>query len=266
MNNVSLRSPFKQPVVWSVPGKPVEVVVSRSALGQLATKAAARNASSDVREFGGVLLGRIEQTGDIYRTYVEALEPLRIEYRFGNTFVLSSKDRGRLHRLLRKTGNAELTPVGWYRSHERRGLYLGARDLDLFQAEFPHPGAVVLLVRQEGDGRVVGGFFIREDTELQQHDTYLKFPISEPPAQTDEVPDEPLDDGQLSHRYPTWVLPVLSALAGFVLMISSYYAGREIAAYRYRQSHSRQVAPVTEQQRGALGRSLQAGAPQLEGK
>src|ERR1043166_9671954 len=191
MNNVSLRSPLGQSLVWSVPGKPVEGVVSRAALAQLPPKFA-RHSSANVREFGGVLLGRIEETGDTYRTYIEALEPLRIEHRFGNMFVLSSKDRSRLDRMLRKAGTGELTPVGWYRSHERRGLYLGARDFELFQAEFPHPGAVVLLVRQEDDGRVVGGFFIREGTELQQHDTYFKFPISGPPAQTNELPDEAL--------------------------------------------------------------------------
>jgi proteasome lid subunit RPN8/RPN11 len=243
MSNVYSLSPVGHWLLWSVLGKPVEVVVSRAAMSQFPAKFT-RHSASEVNEFGGILFGRIEQNGENYRTYVEALEPLKIEHSFGNTFVLSSKDRDRLRRTLRKRHAGELTPVGWYRSHERRGLYLAARDMELYQTEFPHAGAVVLLLRQEDHTGIVGGFFIREGAEVQQHDTYLKFLVGDRMPNDDTAPAYPLDDRQFGSHYPSWVLQIVSALAGFVLMVSGYYAGRALAAYQYHHSQSEQVAPV----------------------
>jgi hypothetical protein len=240
MSHSSIRGPAGRSFVWSVPGKQVEIDVSQAVLAQLPPKFA-RDSSAEVREFGGVLLGHIEQTGETYYAHIEALQPFEIEHRFDRAFALSPKDRTRLKRLLRKRWRKDLIPIGWYRSHERLGLYMDARDFDLFQSEFPHPGAVVLLVRQDAQAGTIGGFFIREGEDVQRHTTYKQFPIVAPPPEPHDAQRKVRTPPKELGPHRDWAA---STLAVVLLLMSFFYVGRAFAAFRYRQTHSAQTAPI----------------------
>jgi hypothetical protein len=152
------------------------------------------NTSSLAPEFGGLLLGRMEIDGPGLQTHVEAFEPFSIEYRYGPNFVLSRSDRRHLDQRLERLTRKGITPVGWCRSHERRGLYLDQRDLELCQLYFRHPSSAFLLVRRDESLGAQGGFFVWEGDDMRRHASYGEFSLDlerEPATPAAELPRAP---------------------------------------------------------------------------
>jgi hypothetical protein len=161
---------------WRPPDVPIGVDVSQAILGSLHTAVV-----SAPQELGGILLGTSSTDGQ-FVTRVQAFEPFEIEYRYGPTFTLSGHDYKRLQQRLKRLRRGRVKPVGLYRTHQRRGLYLDQRDFDLFRAEFRHPACVFLLASPDGASGVRGGLFVWEDDDVRRHATYQEFPIEAPPA------------------------------------------------------------------------------------
>jgi hypothetical protein len=164
------------PFVWSVAGSPVTVSLSQTVMRELAALLES-NTSSLAPEFGGLLLGRMEIDRPGLQTHVDAFEPFSIEYRYGPNFVLSRSDRRHLDQRLERLTRKGITPVGWCRSHERRGLYLDQRDLELCLLYFRHPASAFLLVRRDENQGAQGGFFVWEGDDMRRHASYGEFPL-----------------------------------------------------------------------------------------
>jgi len=161
----------------------------------LAIASAHRLQPERAEEIGGLLLGRIEYpTSSRPIIHIEKFDPIESEHRRGPSYDLSERDKRVLARKLawwNSHGRKEyLRPVGFYRTHTRRGLYLDKDDSVLLVNYFPEPYAVVLLVRPEPGGNSVGGFFFWEDGDMHREATYQEFPfnpanlplVSAPPA------------------------------------------------------------------------------------
>src|SRR6185369_4764654 len=107
------------------------------------------DAAPSEQEFGGILVGRIVKSEDGFETYVDGFEPFTIEYRHGGSYTLSARDQRFLEKRLLWLRRKRQVPVGLYRTHQRRGLYLDQRDFELFRADFRHPASVFLLLRRD---------------------------------------------------------------------------------------------------------------------
>ena len=132
-------------------------------------------------EIGGLLLGRIENpTPARPIIHIERFDPIESEHRRGPSYDLSERDKRVLARKLawwNSHGQKEnLRPVGFYRTHARRGLYLDNDDRALLENYFPELHTVVLLVRPEAAGSV-GGFFFWEDGDIHRESSYQEFPF-----------------------------------------------------------------------------------------
>ena len=164
--------------LWKVDGVSVSVVISRSVLSELRAGLGGQPAEA---EFGGILVGSIESHGDGFRTRVDAFEPFPIEHRYGPNYGLSNRDRNLLERRLKRLRRHGV-PVGFCRSHQRRGLYLDQRDFDLFKNDFRHPASVFLLVRSEDADGAKAAVFVWEEDDIRRHASYLEFPLDGPLA------------------------------------------------------------------------------------
>jgi hypothetical protein len=141
--------------------------------------------SDDSREpeIGGVLLGFVEGAeGERPVVRVERMDPINSEHRRGLSFVLSDRDKKVLARKLDWWNNHRvkegLRPVGFFRSHTRRGLYLDNEDFALFQRYFPEPAALFLLVRPAPGADNVGGFFFWDKGDIHREASYQEFPFA----------------------------------------------------------------------------------------
>lgn len=166
--------------LWNPPQSAVSAALSHAVLSELRANVMG-GGRAGAEEFGGILLGSVESYGDGFRTRVEAIEPFPIEHRYGPTFRLSPRDQKRLRERVERLAKGRRRPVGLYRSHQRRGLYLDERDADIFRSEFSHPSSIFLLVRPSETEGARGGVFIWEGGDMRRHASYLEFPIDGAP-------------------------------------------------------------------------------------
>jgi hypothetical protein len=226
--------------VWQVEGKSPSVEFSEQALAELRA-IASRPAAMMELEVGGVLVGSIRGERDALITRVERCEAFSIEHRSGTPYVLSPADRKHLGKRLRALKSRDSGPVGLYRTHARRGMYLDQRDFEIFQSDFSHPGCVFVLVTREGDvGKA--GVFIWEDGDVRRHASYREFPLKEPdggggqrlaprpPART--ATPNPIPQKE-KRGWPAGMRTVLAVAVTVALPVSAYFAGREVARTRY---------------------------------
>ncbi len=142
-------------------------------------------------EFGGILLGSFETDGETYRTRVDAFEPFAIEHRYGIGFSLSGRDQKRLRQRVERLERGRQRPVGIFRTHHRRGLYLDQRDFDLFSAEFRSPASLFLLVRADEADGAHGAIFVWEGQDIRRHASYLEFAIGDTGVRPTATPAAP---------------------------------------------------------------------------
>jgi proteasome lid subunit RPN8/RPN11 len=129
-------------------------------------------------EIGGVLFG--SRDGD--RIHLAASRPLRSEYAYGPSFVLSRNDEQALDKLLEEAQTdpalSGTQPVGWYHSHTRSGVCLSEQDVTVYNRYFPEPWQIVLVLHPSQLGPTEAGFFFREaDGSLRGESSYNSFTI-----------------------------------------------------------------------------------------
>lgn len=112
-------------------------------------------------EAGGVLFGVYAEG----RVRIAAYRRLPCEHASGPGFVLSENDCERLNELLRafraEPALAGLSPVGWYHSHTRSGIFLSPGDVGLHERFFREPWQIALVLRTSIQG-TRAGFFARD--------------------------------------------------------------------------------------------------------
>jgi|SRR5579871_23396 len=167
----------KPELIWQVKGLGVSASISEALLGRLH---AWLDQTPGGMEFGGILLGRVLSEGGRYRTEVTGFEPFPIEYRRGESYTVSVRDERLLERRLQRLRRIHLVPVGFCRSHRRRGLYLDQQDFALFRQEFRHPSSLFLLVRRDDEQKATGAVFVWEEEDVRRHASYQEFAL--PPA------------------------------------------------------------------------------------
>ncbi len=164
--------------IWSVDGKPVSIHFRKSAAAQIRSYANIVSEKGSAVENGGVLWGRVRETGeDYYIVTIEQGDLVDCEHERGEGWALSESDRRRLKKRLRQK-NGDLQPVGYWRSHRRLGLYLDKRDADLMATYFAEPWAVALCVRPPS----TAGFFFWEEGDIRRTSSYREFQLPVQPA------------------------------------------------------------------------------------
>jgi hypothetical protein len=130
--------------------------------------------NSDV-EVGGILLGLIVAPQEIE---ISGFEFVTSEHRRGVIYSLGAREQlsmaERTVSLSRKSG---AKPVGFFRTHLRRGLFLDQDDFSLMQEVFGDPSQVALLIRPMDPGPSNAGFFVWQEGDIDRRQTALLFPF-----------------------------------------------------------------------------------------
>ena len=133
-------------------------------------------------EIGGILLGSVEPVpGSPTIVRIERFESVESEHRHGSSYGLTDRDRRVLGRKLawwnKHAHKENLRPVGFFRSHTRRGLYLDNDDFLTIQNYFPEQQSVFLLVRPVAGSPGVAGFFFWQDGDIHRESSFQEFPF-----------------------------------------------------------------------------------------
>ncbi len=257
--------------VWKVDGVAVAASIAPSVFRSL--DAALCRAAQERCEFGGILLGNVVHEEDAWLTFVEAVELFPIQRQSTINYMLSKEDRRKFERYIKTLGRGSHVPVGLWRTHARRGLYLDQRDFELFQAYFRDPSSI-FLVAASGEGTAGrAGLFIWEENDVRRHTSYLEFAI---PHFDDRaaaaatfswrVWNGDLQSGaaqsltalleaarslgnvriRLRLTRTSWLGPAAKVALTVALPVASFYVGREIAWHRLRARTPAIVHPVSE--------------------
>ena len=140
-------------------------------------------------EVGGVLYGT--QEGSAVR--IQAMREIVCEHARGPSFLLSENDRAALtEQLARAQEDPRLegmVALGWFLSHTRGEIALTESDLETFNAFFPAPWQITLVIRPGRTGFMRAGFFVREsDGAVKSERSYLDFSFPDRPAAPDRPP------------------------------------------------------------------------------
>lgn len=220
---------------WQVSGKPVSVLLSFAVVDRLLLEALEGLGALRRRgaEIGGLLLGTA-QRGEKLVVRIEDCCPVRCEYSFGPSYILSEWDRQAFEQALdqwKPSPARAIYAVGYYRSHTRSEPWLGEEDLWLLSTYFSDPARVALVIKPRPAGVSVGGFFFWERGEVRADSTYLEFPFDRralgggepPPAAPDPSPagatETAADESSLEPEPPqpapgSDLIPLPSFLAG----------------------------------------------------
>ena len=130
---------------WGAEWMPLSVLLSSQFIDQMneAITHSLNGQTGRAEEVGGILLGTVERrplAAPVVR--IEGFEPVPSEHRRGPSYFLSDHERTALARSLvrwNRHGKQNLQPVGFYRTHTRRGLYLDNDDFSILQSYFAEP-------------------------------------------------------------------------------------------------------------------------------
>lgn len=138
-------------------------------------------------EVGGILLG-VRNADSVT---VEDFEPVISEHRLGPSYLLSDTDIEGLRESIDWFGSgsrANLSVVGFYRSHTRSEFSSTEDDEKLFAQHLPEGAGVFLLIKPLRQQTAVADFFFWEDGRLREASTPLHFPFE---GVAEETPPEP---------------------------------------------------------------------------
>ena len=124
--------------VWEVAQKPVTAKILFAVIDRLEREAVERfrSLSSTGSEIGGVLLGHATP-GQPHLVTVEDYIAVPCDYSRGPLYRLSEADMVRFRPALERQGGGDaIIPVGFFRSHTRKGLALDADDVTVMDALF----------------------------------------------------------------------------------------------------------------------------------
>jgi hypothetical protein len=155
-------------VSWSIPAKLVTINLYLQVVDSL-NDTLRRSHTSSARGQGvsGILLGRVEP-GAVAEITIEGLSPVPP---FDKQVVTE-----RLTRWKREAGK-NMYAIGYYRNHNREGFDFDVEDDPVANDYFPGSSGVVLLIKQFHSDIGIGGFFLREDCQIQR-EANLLFPLS----------------------------------------------------------------------------------------
>jgi TonB family protein len=164
--------------LWAPAGKPVSVSIPLTVIDRLERIAVEsfRSLSSRGSEIGGILFGAAE-AGTPTVVAVESYDAVECEYTSGPLYRLSDAELARLDRLVEQRAAAGIYPVGFYRSHTRKGLSLDAADLALFDSRFREAHQIALVIRPAAAKASIAGIFFREDGVVHGDASCLEFPF-----------------------------------------------------------------------------------------
>ncbi len=163
---------------WEVPGKPVSVAIPLALMDLLEqeTVQSFRSLSSLGSEIGGVLFGTAAP-GKTTLVTISSYEQVTCDYSLGPLYHLSENDLGQLDRAISRAKASGMVPVGFFRSHTRKGLGLDGDDKRLLDLKFPESYSIALLIRPYAAKASTAGIFIRENGEVRSETSYLEFPF-----------------------------------------------------------------------------------------
>jgi len=180
--SIDPEAPSGEYVLWEISDKNVSIRVHGDVVDRLST-AIMRGLGAIPRrgaEVGGVLLGRAVLSEKLVVT-VDDFEVVSCSYSRGPSFLLSPEEEAQFRETVAQWAPAPDRPVyavGFFRSHTREGLRLSQEDLDLFNALFPRPTDIILLVKPALGKPGVAGFFFREAGGVVRTESpYMEFPF-----------------------------------------------------------------------------------------
>ena len=241
---------------WDEPDTNLTVLLKPETVDRLQTAALAeidpRAHSGD--EVGGVLLGWTESDNGRTRIVVEEFEQVYCEHRKGPSYSLSREDNvlfeaaldwGRTRRGCR--------PVGYWRSHLRRGMFLSSDDLALIHRHFPDPESVFLLIKPLANGACTAGLFFWKDNRIQAEFTGSEvplIPVAVPPSGGEQPPAAvPAATAARAGIRPAqaaaapWSNPRLRRIAGYGFAGVAVLATAAVLAHRPSRPAAGVVAP-----------------------
>jgi hypothetical protein len=163
---------------WEIPGKPVAVAIPLALIDQMEREAVEnfRSLSSRGSEIGGLLLGTVAPGNPALVTVTSCIQ-VACDYALGPLYRLSETDLHRLDDAIAQAAASAAAPLGFFRSHTRKGLPLDPADRKLLSLRFAHPHCVALLIRPSATKASTAGIFIWENGEIQGEASYLEFPF-----------------------------------------------------------------------------------------
>lgn len=175
--------------LWAPPGKPVTVSIPLSLIDRLERDAVEsfRSLTSRGSEIGGVLFGSAV-AGSPTAVVIESFEPVDCDYAAGPLYRLGDAELARLDRVIEQRAAAGSHPIGFYRSHTRKGLSLDAGDLALFESRFREPHQIALVIRPAAAKASTAGIFIREEGVVHGEASCLEFPFRSAQHEAPKLP------------------------------------------------------------------------------
>ena len=174
------------------------------------------------KEVGGILLGRTEMEKGRTLIYVDEFEPVACGRRDEPFYVLGREDLARFGVALERAQVREAgSAVGYYRSHNRNGMFLAPEDVRLIHAHFSAPDNLFLLVKTLRNQACTAGFFFWKDGHLQSEFTDSEAPLIPVSLSTsgaslaepapEELPAIALPPLQKAAQRRRWIAPLLAA-------------------------------------------------------
>jgi TonB family protein len=177
---VARASQLDQYYRWVEPDSDITVCLSLATMDRLQAVVlrSVDSLSHDGREVGGILLGRTERDGSRTLLFVDDFEPVACDHANGPAYALTAKDEAQFAAALARAGAREgPAVVGYYRSHNRKGLFLSADDLRLIQRHFSGPDNLFLLVKASANTACTAGFFFWKHGRIQNEFTDSEVPF-----------------------------------------------------------------------------------------
>jgi Gram-negative bacterial TonB protein C-terminal len=229
---------------WAEPNSEITVYLKTETVDRLQRDALRAVASSPraQKEVGGILLGRIDANETSIVTFVDDFVPFPCAHENGPSYDLTAAETAGFEATLAQGRTQwKQSVVGYYRSHNRNGLFLSPCDLQLIQHHFRAPDNMFLIIKTLPNRTCTAGFFFWKDGHIQSEFTDSEaplIPISFPSAVEVASPPEAVVQVRIDQ-------PIAAAIEftgrGTLrrrlisgIMITGVAAAATVAAIRYR--------------------------------
>ena len=175
------KSQLADHYVWEHPGRALTICLNPEAMDSL-QRAIFANIDHFGRgyETGGILLGTTEEQHGhktVVVTRYHPLVPPKPRTSPAPQDVKTFADA--LQRFKSTAGDETLSIVGFFRSHNRNGLYLSDDDLKLIQLHFQDRDAILMLIKTLPMRACTAGFFFRDEGgRIQTEFPAIEIPLS----------------------------------------------------------------------------------------
>jgi hypothetical protein len=180
--------------LWEAPGKPVSIYIALDVVDRISQEVLRAFSAVPKRgaEIGGLLLGSVGE-GEPLNVRIEDFEAIDCQHKFGPSYILSELDQQNFDEAYLRYLAADDSPlhvVGYFRSHTRDGLSLGAEDVELCRQLFSKTSDVVLLIKPFATRVSMAGFLFKESGKFQD-EPYVQFPFRRRDMDS-RAPEEPV--------------------------------------------------------------------------